>query len=223
MTERIKVGVEAVWELIRRAYLTRAWAVLGYRSWDDYCTREFGASRLRLPREERHEIVVSMREIGMSTRAIAAATGVSKNTITEDLRQVSQSGTPEPEAIAGIDGRTYPPSASKPPVTDLISANELAELNSAITAPAPTIVTPGPLGEKPLPRPRNRAPLPDSFSHKAFELTRAAESLKGKTDDDRFARNAEEIARKNLGDLIRARDAVQYVIDRLTNQQKGIS
>jgi hypothetical protein len=73
LTDRIKVGVEAVWELVKQAYISRAWSVLGYDSWDDYCTREFGNSRLQLPREERSGVIASMREIGMSTRAIAAA------------------------------------------------------------------------------------------------------------------------------------------------------
>ena len=75
LTDRIRVGVEAVWELVKQAYQSRAWAVLGYESWDDYCTREFGTSRIKLPREERQEVVSSMREIGMGTRAIAAPRG----------------------------------------------------------------------------------------------------------------------------------------------------
>lgn len=77
ITDRIKVGVEACWELITCAYTERAWDALGYSSWDDYCTREFGTSRLRLPREERAEVVSSLRESGLSLRAIAAATGIS--------------------------------------------------------------------------------------------------------------------------------------------------
>ena len=75
LTDQIKVAVEATWELVARAYTTRAWALLGYSSWDDYTTREFGTSRLRLPREERQEIVASLRESGLSIRAIAAVTG----------------------------------------------------------------------------------------------------------------------------------------------------
>jgi hypothetical protein len=77
LTDRINTGVEAVWELIKQAYTRRAWSALDYESWDDYCTREFGTSRLRLPREERSEVVASLRESGLSLRAIAAATGIS--------------------------------------------------------------------------------------------------------------------------------------------------
>ena len=126
LTDRIKVGVEAVWDLITQAYVERAWDVLGYSSWDDYCTREFGTSRLRLPREERSEVVASLRESGLSTRAISAATGLSRNTIAKDLEQVAQSEPPEP--IVVIDD----------PMEDLAddhdareAAAELAELNGA--------------------------------------------------------------------------------------------
>ena len=61
ITDQIKTGVEAVWQLITRAYTERAWTALGYSSWDQYCIREFGTSRLRLPREERPEMVASLR------------------------------------------------------------------------------------------------------------------------------------------------------------------
>ncbi len=95
LTDRIKVAVEATWQLIAEAYTARAWAALGYSSWDDYCTREFGNARLRLPREDRQEAVASLRESGLSVRAIAAATGVSKNTVKTDLRQVGHFDPPD--------------------------------------------------------------------------------------------------------------------------------
>lgn len=111
LTDRIKVGVEAIWELIKQAYQSRAWAALGYNSWDDYCTREFGTSRIRLPREERQEVVASMREIGMSIPAISSATGASVGTVHGTLSKLKASDTSAP--IVGTDGKTYP--ASQPP------------------------------------------------------------------------------------------------------------
>lgn len=105
LTDRIKVGVEAIWELVKQAYQSRAWSALGYESWDDYCTREFGTSRIRLPREERQEVVASMREIGMSTRAIASATGVSKDTVRREI----STGANAPVDVTGVNGKTYTP------------------------------------------------------------------------------------------------------------------
>lgn len=104
LTDKIKAGTAALWELIKEAYASRAWASLGYASWDDYCTQEFGTSRIRLPREERREVVSSMREIGMSTRAIASATGAGYGTIARELSG-DPNGSPAP--VTGTDGKTY--------------------------------------------------------------------------------------------------------------------
>jgi hypothetical protein len=101
LTDRIKTGVEVVWELIKQAYTERAWSALGYASWDEYCTREFGTSRLRLPREERPEVIASLRESGLSLRAIESATGISRKTVIKDLAQVVESTPPaEPDEDA---------------------------------------------------------------------------------------------------------------------------
>lgn len=101
LTDQIKVAVEATWQLVARAYTTRAWALLGYPSWDDYCTREFGTSRLRLPREERSEVVASLRDSGLSLRAIAAVTGDSRNTVQRELAGVP-CGTPAAPSPLGV-------------------------------------------------------------------------------------------------------------------------
>lgn len=54
LTDEIKTTLTTTWELIVEAWETRAWAALGYESWDHYCAEEFDSvQRLRLPREER--------------------------------------------------------------------------------------------------------------------------------------------------------------------------
>ncbi|MEV6791313.1 DUF4326 domain-containing protein [Streptomyces sp. NPDC051320] len=103
LTDRIKVAVEGTWLLIQEAYTSRAWAALDYATWDDYCAEEFGTSRLRLPREERQEVVASLRESGLSTRAIASATGMNQSTIARDLRGDANASP----AVQGTDGKTY--------------------------------------------------------------------------------------------------------------------
>lgn len=118
LTDRIKVTVEGAWVLIKQAYESRAWSALGYLSWDDYCTREFGSSRLRLPREERQEVVASLRESGLSLRAIESATGVSRKTVINDLREQQVVEIPPPaddhepeeepeQKVIGMDGKSY--------------------------------------------------------------------------------------------------------------------
>lgn len=125
LTDRIKVAVEATWQLIVEAYQTRAWTALGYGSWDDYCLREFGTSRLQIPREERQEAVASLRQAGLSLRAIAAATGQSKSQVQRELSTVPDShenGTVDTGSYGqsrsgvGLDGREriYPRSQLAP-------------------------------------------------------------------------------------------------------------
>lgn len=184
LTDRIRVGVEAVWELVKQAYVSRAWSVLGYDSWDDYCTREFGNSRLKLPREERSEVVASMREIGMSSRAIAAAIGSSQDTVNRALAEGERNRSPQSVApIVGTDGKTYQP---KPPA------------------------------QEPEPRSPRRRPITDAFFDATYTLTKDTARIARLAADDRFGKNSDQIAGSHLSDLVRARDAVQRVIDLLT-------
>lgn len=114
LTDRIKVAVEGTWQLIREAYTSRAWSALGYDSWDEYCSAEFGGSRLRLPREERQEVVASLRESGLSTRAIASATGLNQSTISRDLSTDAKASVEEPSHITGVNGKSYTPTRPSP-------------------------------------------------------------------------------------------------------------
>ena len=110
VTDQIKTGLESVYHLIRSAYRGRAWEVLGYRSWDEYVTREFGNLHLRPPLEERQDIVLSLREVGMSTRAIASATQISEATVRRELKHAGASKDAPgraPASVVGVDGKTY--------------------------------------------------------------------------------------------------------------------
>lgn len=115
LTDRIKVAVEGTWLLIQEAYTSRAWAALGYDTWDAYVDAEFRTARLALPKEERAETIQSLRSAGMSVRAISSATGVGVGTV---HRELSGSGVPfgTPE-IQGADGKTY---AANRPLTPAV-------------------------------------------------------------------------------------------------------
>ena len=114
LTDRIKRQVSDLWDLIVRAYESRAWSQLGYGSWDEYCEVEFEASGIRVPREDRKEIVCSLRDRGLSTRAIGSAMGVSYQTVHRELSGVTNV-TPERAAVKGIDGKTYQATRTTPP------------------------------------------------------------------------------------------------------------
>jgi hypothetical protein len=112
LTDQIRTSLDDTWKLIERAYQIRAWQALEHPSWDAYCQREFGTKHLRVPREQRREVVESMRGIGMSTRVIAAATGMSKDTVRRALPGGANE-TPDaksnvvPIRVTGEDGKSY--------------------------------------------------------------------------------------------------------------------
>lgn len=267
LTDQIKVGVEAVWQLITRAYTERAWDVLGYSSWDDYCTREFGTSRLRLPREERTEVVSSLRDSGLSLRAIEAATGVSRPTIIKDLAAHNEvvnslppaSGeTPAEAEISGPrhhevgdDGALYCIATAECihcgktlPLTKLYEGGQGYECDPCVSpdpegvpepilppdhhenvvelapkkAPRPITGTDGKTyNPKPAAAPKapRRKPITEAFDSANYELRRSVERVIRLTEDDRFTKNKDQISGANLSDLIRARDAINGVIQQL--------
>ncbi|MEC3957531.1 hypothetical protein VMT65_31170 [Nocardia sp. CDC153] len=196
LTDRIKTLVEELWELIGQAYVSRIWVALDYRSWDDYCAAEFDHARIRVPREERTEVVASLREFGMSTRAIAAATGLGRGTVQREL-DVLNAGVPNgtPDSVVGFDGKNYQPKSA--------SVAEGAEPE---------------IGDRSEPtRAPKRPPITKSFENARRKLCADAKSLARLIEDDRFDRYALQLAEQNLGDLWRAREALQAVLDRLPN------
>lgn len=228
LTDRIKVGVEAIWELVKQAYQARAWVALGYDSWDDYCTREFGTSRIRLPREERQEVVASMREIGMSTRAIASATGNSIGTIHAESRRCSNLNTSNPAPVTGTDGKTYTPRPQPQPEPEepelpqatALPQSDLDELNAE-----PPIWQPaGHMRDTDLAdlkkektqhdQPRSEA-ITNQFTSAISDLTRVANRFRRIADDKNFPRNKEKVAAMHRHDLNRLIGELQTIADEI--------
>jgi len=89
--DRIRAGLRKWTELvedIKAAFAARDWDALGYSSWDSYVAGEFGQF---LPRfgsgDERRQIVMDLSDAGLSTRAIAAATGTSKSSVSRTTQE----------------------------------------------------------------------------------------------------------------------------------------
>ena len=89
---------------VAQAWQGQAWKPLGYKSWEDYADAEL--PMLGTTRADRHVLLVGLRNVGMSTRAIAAVTGLHHSTVARGVANA----TPE---ITGTDGKTYP--ATRPP------------------------------------------------------------------------------------------------------------
>ena len=140
ITDQIKTGMESVYHLIRAAYRGRAWQALGFGSWDEYVTREFGDLHLRPPLEYRQDVVLSLRDAGMSTRAIASATQLSKDTVRRELNAATGANAPVVDGIpvVGMNGKTYQPTREpRPPAADTVAPSESqVDLDSVLDMPA---------------------------------------------------------------------------------------
>ncbi|MEV6769931.1 hypothetical protein AB0N05_15020 [Nocardia sp. NPDC051030] len=214
LTDRIKECAEKIWKLIGQAYLSRAWAALSYRSWDEYCANEFDGVRIKIPREERSEVVASLREIGMSTRAIAAATGLDRGTVRKDLSQVDENHPPA--GIVGKDGKAYSP---KPIDSEQIPPDVEADF---LVLEEPHTRTGRAAKSSPAPK---RKPITESFDMVRRELVKNTASLTRLLDDNRFDRYAAQIAHRHRSDLERALQSLQAALNRLpeniTDQPEG--
>lgn len=140
LTEQIVVSISFSWETVIALYQRRGWAALGYPNWDEFCGSEFGNSRLRVPREERQDVVASLREAGLSQRAIASVTGVDQKTVSNDLRGREENSSPdsEPEPVIGTDGKTYKqkprqPTEEPPHNQPMVEAELINALNTIFT------------------------------------------------------------------------------------------
>lgn len=129
LTRKIRVGLEGTYALIIDAFKGRAWSALGYSSWDAYCQGEFGSLALQPPREERHQVVMSMREAGMSTRAIASATSIPQRSVVRQLGTAGESNG-SPGTVTGLDGKTYKASSPEPAFEDVPLDDSLLDMDA---------------------------------------------------------------------------------------------
>ena len=158
LTRQIRVALEHSYTLIIAAYRGRAWSPMGYSSWDAYCQGEFGNLALQPPREERQNVIMSMREAGMSIRAISSGTGIGRGTVERELSEAAPTfsgvpnGTPENESelprVVGTDGKTYrqtaPPRPQRPaqtlfedvPLSDALLNMSPSEMGIAALSPS---------------------------------------------------------------------------------------
>ncbi|WP_062906411.1 hypothetical protein [Mycobacterium avium] len=244
LTDQIKSRVDAVWELITQAYTRRAWAALGYESWDVYCIKEFGTARLRIPREERTEIVHSLRQAGLSLRAIESAAGVSRKTVIKDLAPPPPPTTSKRVKRRAVAWEAHTAQVGEnPPPTDLDEDAQAEQLIAAdVSRPAVFTMPPPPTAlidepgraviigidgksyRRPNPRRDQQKPrrkqLKEAFHWEAWNLHRVVEALTQLSRDDRLRANRDRLASQREH-LIRLRDQLDEVIARMEGRGAG--
>lgn len=194
--------VENVKALIEEARDREAWRSAGYLSWTACAVAEFGGALPKLERDARRELVASLTEVGMSSRAIAPIVGVDKETVNADRRS---------------GGRNLPPDAADEcdPDAEIVDAELLDE---EPTAPKPITGMDGKTYPKPVQQTRpapGRSPFTGEFYEAVEKVRKAINALAKTTQDDRFTRNADQVAATYRSDLIRAQDALAGVIEQL--------
>lgn len=163
--------------------------VLGYPSWTAYVADALGELCSGAGIETRRELVTYLYGEGMSQRAIAAATGVPKSTVAEDITKVPENRTPDEsdvvveaqvveegsEKTTGLDGKTYQRKPNRPQ----------GQQNS------------------------RRAPITTTASNLGAELGKIADGVEKILADDRLAKNKDEVAAHLRHHLVRAIEVLQ--------------
>lgn len=100
-------AIEQVQRLLTEAREGQAHVALGYaeNEWTRYMKDLFANEPLRLPRDQRQELVGLLTGEGMSTRAIAGVTGTSHETARKDQVAGVKELTPEPSTLTDEPGR----------------------------------------------------------------------------------------------------------------------
>lgn len=117
----------------------------------------------------------------------------------EPVATGDDAGEAEPEGGDPAPVPSVPVERPRPPVTGLDGKTYQPP------APKPTRATP-------------RRALPDQFFDAAYDMSKAIEKVARLTADDRFPQNIEKVAAKHRNDLLRSRDLLQQVIDRLDSE-----
>lgn len=225
--DAIADNYQSVMPLIRDAITRRAHAALGYLSPGAYVADRFGSALSRLGAELRRQVVRELSEAGLSTRAIAPVLEVSRETVRRELASGDTHVSPEPDPVVTAeldliedDDEALTQEDCEALDRDLSDAELAREAESVETVVKPRVIgTDGKSYPKPAPTAPKRSPLTDTFWKATYDLGKGVARVINLTQDDRFNKHTDQIREKNLSDLIRARDALQCVIDQLTAQQ----
>ena len=207
LTREIAQALAVAWDKVVEAYQRRVWEPLGYGSWDCYCQAELGSTRFRLPAEEREEAVRSLRSAGLSTRAIASATGISKDTV---RRAVGGSNAPlacANSTVIGLNGKSYPGGAGS-------RGRDLDEpIDAEIVDDKPESVPTAPVSGGVV----RRRPLGEQARDAGWEIRRAAERVARIVGDDRLSTNRQQVYAMLRAHLVFVTETVTAALSQLSD------
>lgn len=243
VTERIRYtamsvrdGMEKLQSLVAMAQEGQAHIALGYKSWTAYLADVLGEEPMRLPRDERRELVAWLAGEGMSTRAIAPVVGAHHDTVASDIRAAVGNPTPVPTtSTASVPGPVAQESTSEPVVDGAAEAaapgpqdgeghmgasaadGGHAE-NSGGNRPAVTGLD-GKTYTRPEPKTPRRRPITDQARDAGWDLRKTIEKVERIAEDDRFPANKEQVTAHLRGHLLFAVEVCQDLLDRLNTHE----
>lgn len=222
MATTINDGLSKLYELVEAAKASSIHLTLGYPSWTAYMV-DACKVEIKLDRDRRRELVGWLSGEGMSQRAIADVVGISKNTVTSDIGQVSQSGTPEEDVDDLAAALVALPAEQFTVAVDAIIDGGVKEHAPAVRGlDGKTYPRAQPRPEPPpTPKKPRRKPITDQATTAGWELRKAVERVKRIADDDRFDRHIETLDGQLGRHLVYAVEILQPIIDRLDAKGSG--
>lgn len=193
---------------------------LGFASWTAYLADAFQV-QIRIDRHKRRELVGYLSGEGMSQRAIASVVGVDQKTVSNDLRAGEENSSPEPWsvfdddqeaadclAMAGLSDDEFDSVITQARAEGDLSRENVSQLSREKTSEYKLETPRSPIQAKqtagldgktyPKSRPQEatkprRKPITDEARSIGLDLARITRRLNKLIDDDRFAKNREEI------------------------------
>lgn len=229
---------------VEEAKRSNVWQVLGFQSWTAYLADTLADEPMRLGREERQELVGYLSGEGLSTRAIAPIVGADRKTVMKDVRQsqVVQSGPPasvetqvqydsgewsrDVEVAAPVED-PQPPRAATVPENLAAVRESVAVIQETVARSVAALTVRNDTPNRAVtgldgktysvptsPKPKRRA-LTDQSRDVGYDLRKVAERLQRIREDDRLARNKEEVAALIKGHLMFTVEVCQDLLDEL--------
>lgn len=207
LTDQIKFTIESIdnglfklRNLLEEAQQSNVWQMLGFSSWTAYLASLFEGRPMRLPREQRQELVGYLSGEGMSSRAIATVVAVDQKTVVNDIRR-EEFSSPRSPAVTPGDGA---PADTSPDVRVERAVTGLDGKIYAVARPQ---------------TPRRRA-ITDQARDAGWDARKVADRLQKLREDDRLSRNKEEVAALLRHHLTFVIDTCQGLLDDLNQSRE---
>lgn len=215
----IRDNLEGLQRLVEEAKAGNVHQVLGYPSWTAYLSETLGSEPLRLPRDQRQELVGYLAGEGMSSRAIAPIAGVSQQQVVRD-RQVTHEVSPAPnpededtysDLVIGDQDQFERALTQARAEEDLGRENVARHLQSIVYDRPKVVGLDGKTYTGAEPQKVRRRPWPAAAADATYRLDKVTTTITNLVLDDRFPTYRNEPRFWN--DLARAVEALQGVLD----------